>query len=237
MTPHVALLLATLIQPSDPNQSYALLDPQSSMMGKLSELVMPAASSVASDSAPASRPPILFSFPNRHDYVAIQGSDVPTASDIHNFSHFVRCYRTNKEKSIAPRLFEIVLAAAEHFGVDTIEIISGYRARPYGATHSKHFLGQALDIRVPGVPSARLSDWLWSTFQNVGVGYYPRQNFVHIDTRDTDIRWVDSSRHGESGNARYFPRSGRALTWSAVPSPSGANGRSQASMTLLGTRG
>ena len=237
MTPHVALLLATLIQPSDPNQGYALLDPQSSIIDERSELVIPEMTSLVSESAPASRTTILFSFPNRHDYVAIRGSDVLAPNDIRNFSHFVRCYRTNKEKSVAPRLIEIVLAAAEHFGVDTVEIISGYRARPYGAPHSKHFLGQALDIRVPGISSARLSDWLWATFNNVGVGYYPRQNFVHIDTRDADIRWVDKSRHGESGSARYFTRTGRALSSSVVPSPSGANGRSQASMPLLGTRG
>ena len=237
MTPHVAMLLATLIQPSDPNQGYAVLDPQASALGELSELVIPAMSSVVSESAPDSRPTILFSFPNRHDYVAIRSSTVLSSNDIRDFSHFVRCYRTNKEKSVAPRLIEILLAITEHFGVDTVEIISGYRARPYGAPHSKHFLGQALDIRVPGISSARLSDWLWATFNNVGVGYYPRQNFVHIDTRDADIRWVDKSRHGESGSARYFTRTGRALTSSVVPSPSGAKGLSQASMPLLGTRG
>jgi hypothetical protein len=194
------------------------------MVGELSELGIPATPPVTSASVPDSRPAILFSFPNRHDYVAIQGSDALGSSDIRNFSHFVRCYRTNKERSISPRLIEIVLAAKEHFGVDSIEIISGYRARPYGAPHSKHFLGQALDIRLTGIPSARLSDWLWATFHNVGVGYYPRQNFVHIDTRDADIRWVDDSRHGESGNARYFTRARRALTASerVAPSPSGA---------------
>ena len=236
MTPHVAMLLAILIQPSDPNQGYALLDPQSSIMGEPSAPVILEMSSVISESAPASRPTILFSFPNRHDYVAIQDSDILTPNGIRNFSHFVRCYRTNKERSVAPRLIEIVLAAAEHFGVDSVEIISGYRARPYGAPHSKHFLGQALDIRVPGIPSARLSDCLWATFHNVGVGYYPRQNFVHIDTRDTDIRWVDASRHGESGNARYFTRHGRALTAAAVPSPSGTLTRSQPSAPLLAAR-
>ena len=216
------MLLASLIQPSEPNQSYALLNnPQSSIMGELFELVVeaPTPSSVVSEAASASRPTILFSFPNRHDYVAILGSDVLTSSDIRNFSHFVRCYRTNKERPVEPRLLDIVRAAAEHFGVDTVDIISGYRARPYGAPHSKHFLGQALDIRVPGISSARLSDWLWATFHNVGVGYYPRQNFVHIDTRDTDIRWIDASRHGESGNARYSTRTGRALATSAPSTP------------------
>jgi len=218
MTLYIAMLLASLVQPSDSNRGYALIDPQSA-----NELVIPGKHSVFSEPASAVRPTIVLSFPNRHDQVEVHWSHVLTANEIRDFSHFVRCYRTNKEKSIAPRLIEIVLAAAEHFGVDSVEIISGYRARPYGAPHSKHFLGQALDIRLAGVSSARLSAWVWSTFQNVGVGNYPRQNFVHVDTREADIRWVDRSRHGESGNARYFSRTGRELATfaQAAAAPSG----------------
>jgi hypothetical protein len=214
MTPHIAVLLATLIQPNDPSQGYALLRSQASM-GGFSDPGIAGSNSVVSGFAAVAHPSIVFSFPNRHDYVMFRSSDTLTSDDIRDFSHLVRCYRTNKERSIAPRLIEIVLAAAEHFDVDSVEIISGYRARPYGAPHSKHFLGQALDIRLAGIPSARVAAWIWATFHNVGVGYYPRQNFVHVDTRDSDIRWVEQSRHGESGIAHYFTRTAREMTASA----------------------
>jgi len=212
MTPHIAVLLATLIQPSGSNQGDALLGPPASLVaGGPSDLLIRAGGAVVVESAPAPHPTVMLAFPNRHDYLPVRWSRGLSSADIRDFSHFVRCYRTNKEKSIAPRLIEIVLAAAGHFGVNSAEIISGYRARPYGAPHSKHFLGQALDIRLAGVSSARLSTWIWATYRNVGVGYYPRQNFVHVDTREMDIRWVEQSRHGESGIARYFTRSGREM--------------------------
>jgi uncharacterized protein YcbK (DUF882 family) len=203
------MLLAALIQPSDPLQVDALLNPRSSVIVGSSQLVTPASRSGSSESAFAAQPMILFSFPNRHEFTPIGANDALTPDAIRSFSHFVRCVRTDKERRVAPRLIEIVLAAAQHFNVDTVEVISGYRARPYGAPHSKHFLGQALDIRLVGVSSSRLAVWLWSTFHNVGIGYYPRQNFVHVDTRAMDLRWVDQSQRGESGNARYFSRDGR----------------------------
>jgi hypothetical protein len=46
--------------------------------------------------------------------------DILTTNGIRDFSHFVRCYHTNKEGVVAPRLIEIVLAAAKHYGVDTV---------------------------------------------------------------------------------------------------------------------
>src|SRR5947208_1642061 len=40
----------------------------------------------------------------------------------------------------------------------------------------------------------------------VGAGYYPKQEFVHVDARDMDVHWVDTSAHGESAHAKYFGR-------------------------------
>src|SRR5205823_8000457 len=121
-------------------------------------------------------------------------------------SHFVRCWRTEREKPMHPRLVEIVAALSHHFGDARIEVVSGYRARPYGAPHSKHFLGRAMDIHVPGVKSKAVAAWVWQNFRHVGVGYYPKQEFVHVDSRDIDVRWVDTSAHGESAHAKYTGR-------------------------------
>ena len=37
-------------------------------------------------------------------------------------------------------------------------------------------------------------------------GLYPNQEFVHVDSRQDDVRWLDYSRSGESAGARYFGR-------------------------------
>jgi uncharacterized protein YcbK (DUF882 family) len=155
---------------------------------------------------------ITFYFENRHEaetFALLDASGDAQPDVLKQFSHFVRCWRTGREKPMHPRTIEIISAMADHFGVDHIDIVSGYRARPYGAPHSKHFLGRAMDIKVPGVPAKVVAKWVWENFRHIGVGYYPKQQFVHIDSRDMDVRWVDTSSHGESAHARYF---GRATT-------------------------
>ena len=48
------------------------------------------------------------------------------------------------------------------------------------AQHSQHMLAKAIDIRIPGVPTAKLRDAALS-LQAGGVGYYPLSQFVHVD--------------------------------------------------------
>jgi uncharacterized protein YcbK (DUF882 family) len=70
-------------------------------------------------------------------------------------------------------------------------VISGYRSPTTNAhlkatrgggvaTRSLHMQGQAVDVRLPGVPLADLRDAAWS-LQRGGVGYYPGSQFVHVD--------------------------------------------------------
>ena len=49
------------------------------------------------------------------------------------------------------------------------------------AKKSLHMEGRAIDVRLPGVPLAELRDAALS-LQAGGVGFYPREQFVHIDT-------------------------------------------------------
>ncbi len=75
-----------------------------------------------------------------------------------------------------------------------IHVSSGYRTfatnvRTEGsALNSRHVLGRAADITVPGVPLARLAG-MASVFGKGGVGMYLAKGFVHIDTGDERI-WV-----------------------------------------------
>jgi uncharacterized protein YcbK (DUF882 family) len=163
------------------------------------------------DKPETDRQAITFYFENRHEeqqFALVDENGAAQMDVIKEFSHFVRCWRTNREKLIHPRTVEVITAMAQHFGVSRVDVVSGYRSKPYGAPHSKHFLGRAMDIRVPGVQAKAVAQWVWTNFRHVGVGYYPKQQFVHIDTRDQDIRWVDNSAHGESAGAKYYVRVG-----------------------------
>ncbi len=153
--------------------------------------------------------PISFYFENRQETLSISlfGDLVAVSRDaMAALSHHVRCFRTDKERPIHPRLAEIVARVTEAFGRDNVDVVSGYRARPFGAPHSKHFLGRAMDFRLPNIPSKKVAAWVWKNFRGVGVGYYPKQTFVHVDVRDVDVRWIDTSLSGESAHARYFAR-------------------------------
>jgi len=70
-------------------------------------------------------------------------------------------------------------------------IISGYRSPATNkqlsskssgvAKRSLHMQGKAIDIRLPGLELDRLHKAALA-MQQGGVGYYPRSNFIHVDT-------------------------------------------------------
>jgi zinc D-Ala-D-Ala carboxypeptidase len=75
------------------------------------------------------------------------------------------------------------------------QILSAYRdpahnARVGGAKRSYHMRGMAFDIRVDNIDPAALIEAA-SADGFLGSGTYPRQGFVHIDTRETPARWGD----------------------------------------------
>ena len=106
------------------------------------------------------------------------------------------------------RLIEILARISDHFGGRQISIVSGYRAAGGNTRESsRHTRGHALDIRVRGVPNNVLRDYVRQTFNEVGVGYYPRSTFVHVDVRDRSTYWVDWSRPGQ---APQYQRRGQA---------------------------
>lgn len=117
------------------------------------------------------------------------------------------------------RLIEHLARISDHFGGRTIHVVSGFRsAGGYTRETSQHVAGHALDIRIPGVPNTVLRDYL-RTFDQVGVGYYPRSTFVHFDVRDRSAYWVDWARPGEG--PRYQRRG------EAPPGDATADERSQ----------
>src|SRR5947209_16875648 len=95
------------------------------------------------------RPGLSFYFENRHEEASFALFDEhgdAQADVLKDFSHFVRCWRTGREKAMNPRTVEIVSAIAQHFNVARIAVVSGYHARPYRAPHPQHLLGPPMDI-------------------------------------------------------------------------------------------
>lgn len=113
-------------------------------------------------------------------------------------SELLRHRRTDKTRLPHRRLVELVARVSDHFGGRQVNILSGFRpAGGYTRETSRHTRGHAVDIRVSGVPNTTLRDYC-QTFSKVGVGYYPRSTFVHLDVRDKSATWTDSSRPGEA---------------------------------------
>ena len=106
--------------------------------------------------------------------------------------HLLRDYRVNEEHAMDFGLFMQLTDLARECGVPArYEVISGYRSpgtnaklRAAGhavAERSQHMEGHAMDVRLKECPLARLRE-LALAAQRGGVGFYPRSNFVHIDT-------------------------------------------------------
>lgn len=123
---------------------------------------------------------------------------------------FMHCRRTGRELALAPGVLAMLVSVAQQWPGRTIDIVSAFRAPPFGVPHSKHFIGHAIDLRVEGVKTVKLRDFIWRTHHEVGVGYYLEEDFVHMDWRpgEPDMAW--SALH-EGDEADYNPR----WAWSA----------------------
>ena len=99
--------------------------------------------------------------------------------------------RTNWERHpISTSSLETLRASVLSLGARRVEVVSGYRSdklnealRKKGhhvAARSQHVLGNAIDFRLVGVPTARLLAWV-TRFHRGGIGFYPRSGFVHVD--------------------------------------------------------
>lgn len=107
-------------------------------------------------------------------------------------NYVLRDVRQNEIFPIDPRAIDIVAIVHKATGVhEPYELLSGYRTpktnamlRGEGggvAKRSLHMSGQAIDVRMHGYSTKRLHD-LATKLHAGGVGYYPRSNFVHMDS-------------------------------------------------------
>ncbi len=117
---------------------------------------------------------------------------LPHALD--ELDHYLRDHRTGELHHFDPRLFDVLydLTASLNDSDGEIDVICGYRtpwsneflrtrsAHTGVARHSLHMQAEAIDIRLPGIPTAAVRDAALR-LQRGGVGYYRASDFVHVD--------------------------------------------------------
>lgn len=142
-------------------------------------------------------------------YIDEQGA-LQDPAEVRSMKHIFRCRRTGKRRKMHPGILRILADVARQYPGRTIEIVSAYRAPPYGVRNSKHFHGRAIDLRVRGVKITELRDYLFRHHEHVGVGWYRGQNFVHVDYRPGNhkLGWT-SPRRGAA--YRFHPKWSRRI--------------------------
>lgn len=127
----------------------------------------------------------------RLDIVYRQGERyVPDALD--RLNRYLRDHRTGDVHPYDPHVFDLLhdLLASVGRPDGEIDVICGYRTPRSNAylrgnstgvaEHSLHMRALAIDIRIPGVSTAKLREAALA-MQRGGVGYYPKSGFVHVD--------------------------------------------------------
>ena len=117
---------------------------------------------------------------------------LPEALD--QLDHFLRDHRTGGIRHFDPRLFDLLhdLTVSLNDSGGEIDVICGYRtpwsneflrtrsAHTGVAPHSLHMQAEAIDLRLPGIPTSAVRDAALRLHRG-GVGYYRRSDFVHVD--------------------------------------------------------
>ena len=117
---------------------------------------------------------------------------LPEALD--QLDHYLRDHRTGEVRHFNPRLFDLLhnLTLTHNDAGGDIDVICVYRtpwsneflrtrsAHTGVARHSLHMQGEAIDIRLAGIPTASARNAALR-LQCGGVGYYRSSDFAHVD--------------------------------------------------------
>jgi uncharacterized protein YcbK (DUF882 family) len=131
--------------------------------------------------------------------------------ELKGWTRFMRCWHTGRKHAMAPRLAALIYETAKHFEFKLITLYDGYRApsvaRQKGNTKSPHKKGIAADFRIQDVDNKTLRDFLYTTFDGVGVGYYPNSTFVHLDVRSKGKAfWTDYSYPNQRQSKSFYAK-------------------------------
>lgn len=105
--------------------------------------------------------------------------------------HLLRDVKSNATFRMDPKLIDLLFIIQAWLRINrlpyAIKIHSGYRTPEHNATlkraarKSQHMLGKAADIEIPGLSTENLRK-LARAIGVGGVGFYPVDRFVHVDT-------------------------------------------------------
>jgi uncharacterized protein YcbK (DUF882 family) len=111
-------------------------------------------------------------------------------SALEAIDHTLRCHGSGREIPISLKLVEFIDHVQDHFGAETVKVVSGYRSQEYNAKlkrrlkrvarESMHIHGLAMDIKIPGVDKRQLAEYAMDLGAG-GVGVYRSSTFVHLD--------------------------------------------------------
>ncbi len=110
-----------------------------------------------------------------------------------DLNHLLRDHRRDESHAMDPQLLDQLYALQRQLGggKTPFHVISGYRSPASNAQlrasssgvakRSLHMLGKAIDIRLPGHDLHRVHKAALQ-LRAGGVGYYPKSDFIHVDT-------------------------------------------------------
>jgi uncharacterized protein YcbK (DUF882 family) len=131
------------------------------------------------------------------------GNYVPEA--LAQLNQLLRDHWTDEVIAIAPSLFDFLYVIGRKVEArDPFHVISGYRSPATNAMlrqrskrvakNSRHMYGQAVDFYLPGRDLTLVRRAAVAAHRG-GTGYYPRSNFIHIDTGRVRA-WGSSRQQG-----------------------------------------
>lgn len=131
--------------------------------------------------------------------VVIHSKGEYNANALAKVNHLMRCRGNDGVYPINRELINLIDHIQDHFGVETVEIISGYRSPAFNrdlkeigrgvASESLHTKGMAADIHIDEISE----EALWKHVKGLGVGgagLYPCYDFVHIDV-GRQAAWIE----------------------------------------------
>ena len=112
--------------------------------------------------------------------------------ELENLNYLLRDHRSGETQPIDKNLLDLLYLLQQSVDkAGAYHVISGYRSPKTNAKlrqqsngvakRSLHMQGKAIDVRLPGVEL----QYLRKAALNLrvgGVGYYPKSNFIHLDT-------------------------------------------------------
>jgi uncharacterized protein YcbK (DUF882 family) len=118
-----------------------------------------------------------------------RGEYLPDA--LAEINHLFRDRHTNDVRQIDVRLLDLLHAFKRRAGYHgSFEIVCGYRSAAtnrklrkknrHVAKESRHVVGQAVDLRFHGLTIGEARE-IALAMKAGGVGYYPKENFIHLD--------------------------------------------------------